>query len=249
MRTEIFYTKKVRSNGARVSVLKVLDPEGGPYAIRCEEHGTVVGNMPTQHRAWELYRFPREWCPFCATGESTAQPSPAPKSKPKSKPKAKTEPKVSGTGGLTKEKVKELAHHLMAEHDVAHVPLKFNSRTTRRLGAVAYRRGDGQPVYLELSTHMLRHVSWEQVTDTILHEIAHIIAGPKAGHGTEWKRVAARIGATPQTCTKALPPEAYKYQAECTRCGHVTGFSRMTARWRMEVFTHKGCGGHLRVRK
>ena len=41
-----------------------------------------------------------------------------------------------------------------------------------------------------------------QVTDTILHEIAHALAGAKAGHGPAWREVAKRLGATP----KALKP-------------------------------------------
>ncbi len=40
----------------------------------------------------------------------------------------------------------------------------------------------------------------DQVTDTILHEIAHALAGPNAGHGPAWKAVARRLGATPKSC-------------------------------------------------
>ena len=36
-----------------------------------------------------------------------------------------------------------------------------------------------------------------QVKDTILHEIAHVIAGPNAGHGWAWKQACLRIGAEP----------------------------------------------------
>ena len=36
------------------------------------------------------------------------------------------------------------------------------------------------------------------MTDTILHEIAHAIAGVEAGHGPAWKAVAQRLGATPR---------------------------------------------------
>lgn len=42
--------------------------------------------------------------------------------------------------------------------------------------------------------------SREQVTDTILHEIAHALAGPEEGHGPAWKAIARRIGATPKSC-------------------------------------------------
>ncbi|MYB34820.1 MAG: SprT family zinc-dependent metalloprotease [Gammaproteobacteria bacterium] len=37
--------------------------------------------------------------------------------------------------------------------------------------------------------HAVNHQS-EQVNDAILHEIAHALAGPKAGHGSEWKAIA-----------------------------------------------------------
>jgi SprT protein len=37
----------------------------------------------------------------------------------------------------------------------------------------------------------------EQTEDTILHEIAHALAGYKAGHGPEWKRMCRRVGANP----------------------------------------------------
>ena len=38
----------------------------------------------------------------------------------------------------------------------------------------------------------------EQIRDTVLHEIAHAIAGPKAGHGPLWKATARRLGAVPR---------------------------------------------------
>ena len=38
-----------------------------------------------------------------------------------------------------------------------------------------------------------------QVTDTILHEIAHALAGSDAGHGPAWKEIARRIGAVPKS--------------------------------------------------
>ena len=41
----------------------------------------------------------------------------------------------------------------------------------------------------------------EEIRDTVLHEIAHAIAGPEAGHGPLWKATARRIGATPRAKT------------------------------------------------
>ena len=37
-----------------------------------------------------------------------------------------------------------------------------------------------------------------EIRDTILHEIAHALAGPEARHGARWKAIARRIDATPR---------------------------------------------------
>lgn len=37
-----------------------------------------------------------------------------------------------------------------------------------------------------------------EVKDTILHEIAHALAGGRAGHGKEWKRACQIVGANPK---------------------------------------------------
>ncbi|MDE0095004.1 MAG: hypothetical protein OXS40_01295, partial [Gammaproteobacteria bacterium] len=50
-----------------------------------------------------------------------------------------------------------------------------------------------------LSRHHAVTGAPEQVTDTILHEIAHALAGPLVGHGPTWKAIAQRIGATPRS--------------------------------------------------
>ena len=44
-----------------------------------------------------------------------------------------------------------------------------------------------------------------QVTDTILHEIAHALVGTAARHGPDWRKAALSIGATPQA-SKAVDP-------------------------------------------
>ena len=49
-------------------------------------------------------------------------------------------------------------------------------------------------------THALEG-SQEQIRDTVLHEIAHAIAGYEAGHGPLWKVTARRIGATTRAKT------------------------------------------------
>ena len=67
-----------------------------------------------------------------------------------------------------------------------------------------------------LSRHFTQIENADHVRDTILHEIAHAIAGCAAGHGREWREAARRIGlADPTRCSKSSNPEAmaasYRY--------------------------------------
>ena len=67
---------------------------------------------------------------------------------------------------------------------------------TKRLGACHFRH---HVIWIS-RTHALEG-SEEQILDTVLHEIAHAIAGHEAGHGPLWKATARRIGATPRAKT------------------------------------------------
>jgi hypothetical protein len=53
---------------------------------------------------------------------------------------------------------------------------------------------------IEISKYYAQHSPRESILDTLLHEIAHALAGPKAGHGPSWKAIAVRIGANPRAC-------------------------------------------------
>jgi predicted SprT family Zn-dependent metalloprotease len=62
-----------------------------------------------------------------------------------------------------------------------------------------------------------------EVRDTILHEVAHALAGHKAGHGRAWKAKAAEIGAKPERCydsAKVVRPP-HKLRGTCP-CGKVS---------------------------
>ena len=51
-----------------------------------------------------------------------------------------------------------------------------------------------------LSVTYCLKASKEEIVDTILHEIAHAIVGPKHGHDATWKAAARRIGGTAERC-------------------------------------------------
>ena len=81
-----------------------------------------------------------------------------------------------------------------AEHGLAGWTFGL-AKSKRRLGVCKYR-----PKRIEISAYYALHNPEAAVLDTLLHEIAHAIAGPGAGHGPAWKEIASRIGATPQAC-------------------------------------------------
>ena len=58
---------------------------------------------------------------------------------------------------------------------------------------------------IQLGRHHAANDPPAQVTDTILHEIAHALAGNAAGHGPAWRNTAKRIGALPRA-SKAVDP-------------------------------------------
>ena len=84
------------------------------------------------------------------------------------------------------------ARRLMDEHGLADWTLAF-VESGRRLGDCNFR----DRVIRIGRAHALEDGE-ERIRDTVLHEIAHAIAGPKAGHGPLWKATARRIGATPR---------------------------------------------------
>ena len=43
---------------------------------------------------------------------------------------------------------------------------------------------------VELSVSFVRRATWSDIRDTLLHEIAHAIAGPGHGHDAVWQTAA-----------------------------------------------------------
>lgn len=84
------------------------------------------------------------------------------------------------------------ARELMDRHGLDEWALRFNG-ARKKLGECRPL----QKLILISRVHALNGAPG-QVTDTILHEIAHALVGPAAHHGPEWKAAARRLGATPR---------------------------------------------------
>ncbi|MEO6810277.1 MAG: SprT-like domain-containing protein [Isosphaeraceae bacterium] len=89
------------------------------------------------------------------------------------------------------------------------------AQTRRRLGVCKYRTKR-----IEVAEYYARHSPEESVLDTLRHEIAHAIAGPRARHGPAWKAVAVRLGAAPFACASpgTAVVEPGDWQATCPAC-------------------------------
>jgi predicted SprT family Zn-dependent metalloprotease len=131
----------------------------------------------------------------------------------------------------------ELARRLLAQHQLTHINVTL-SKTKNALGRCFFRNGN--PVKIDLSTYWVNALSAEEIKDTILHEIAHAIAGHQAGHGEAWKRVCRRIGANPNrvaSIPQQVQVETVKkisnYRAVCSNsaCGNEVYFQRLTKNW------------------
>lgn len=117
----------------------------------------------------------------------------------------------------------KIAKELMEKHGVTAMGYKFRFNNRRRAAGTCkwgYKT-------IELSLPITTHANEADVTDTILHEIAHALAGADAGHGWKWVQIARSIGCKGNRCfderTKPSTTEAYKlvakYKAVCVN-GH-----------------------------
>jgi len=90
---------------------------------------------------------------------------------------------------------------------------KFDN-SVRRFGVCKhYRR------IISLSKHLTRLNPVEDVLDTILHEIAHALVGPKHGHDAVWKAKCVEIGAKPIRCySEDIVQPKLRYTAVCGAC-------------------------------
>jgi predicted SprT family Zn-dependent metalloprotease len=107
-----------------------------------------------------------------------------------------------------------VARREMAKHGLTDWTFGF-ADTKRRLGVCKYRTKQ-----IEIAEYFALNNPDELVLDTLLHEIAHALAGPSARHGPAWKRIAIRLGAKPRACEDSpdVAVQPGDWQSNCTSC-------------------------------
>ncbi|MGX6600803.1 SprT-like domain-containing protein [Micromonosporaceae bacterium Da 78-11] len=120
----------------------------------------------------------------------------------------------------------QLATGLLAQHRLAGWRLSFDNAKTRAGACHSGRRE------ITLSRPLISLYSPEQVTETVLHEIAHALAGSGHGHDQRWRTIARRIGCSGSRCLPADAPQVDGPWVGVCAAGHRTSAHRRPIRVR-----------------
>ena len=121
---------------------------------------------------------------------------------------------------------RDLATALMARHGLTGWRLTFDDAKARAGVCRSDRREIG------LSRALVRLYSPAQVTETVLHEIAHALAGPGHGHDRVWRATALRIGSSGTRCVADDAPRIEGAWVGRCPAGHRTTAHRRPIRVR-----------------
>lgn len=109
----------------------------------------------------------------------------------------------------------------MNTHGLTEWKLLFDS-SKKRFGVCRYNVKQ-----ISLSAVLVSLNEEHHVTDTILHEIAHALIGPREGHNYRWQSKAIEIGCNgKRTYSDEIIQPAMGWEARCTTCGKVTKRAR-----------------------
>lgn len=150
---------------------------------------------------------------------------------------------------MNEQAIIDAAQQALSKNGMGDVPVKMTS-ARRYIGkAVAEILPDGgsQPKELRLSRRIMRHLSESEIMDTILHEVAHFIAGVENGHNDAWKQACVSLGANPKRTAdvgKEVREATSKYRMTCQECGHDHYMNRRP-KYDVSVYRCGVCNGSI----
>jgi len=112
---------------------------------------------------------------------------------------------------------RRLAERLSAGRRVRSLEVVFNRRLRTAVG-----RADFHGCRIELNPRLLdRHP--QELLPTLVHELCHLLAGARAGHGPRWRAAVESLGFLPETChrldVEELAVRRRTWLWVCRRCG------------------------------
>ncbi len=108
-----------------------------------------------------------------------------------------------------------MANALARQHGLVGWRVEFDTAKKR---AGVCRFGDR---VISLSAPLTRLHATAEVRDTVLHEIAHALVGPRHGHDETWQRTARSIGCTGRRCVPSDAPGLPGAWVGVCAAGHV----------------------------
>lgn len=126
---------------------------------------------------------------------------------------------------VTKGMVETLGYNALHGYDVFNWKITWGNRKNA-MGVANHRTKT-----IELSNFVFdKLVDKREMLDTVLHEVAHVLAGGKAGHNYVWQSWCIKIGAKPEACYKQsdlnIKQGDLKYSTVCNVHGVQSHYSR-----------------------
>ena len=106
---------------------------------------------------------------------------------------------------------------------------------------------------VKISRAFIGTQAWDDLLDTVRHELAHLVAGLNARHGPDWRRVARDLGAVPEAssmvaanCLKKATRGRWALLAHLEDGSEVTmGYQHRRSKARLEYAPTPWCWRHI----
>lgn len=127
------------------------------------------------------------------------------------------------------------------------IPVRWNARLRVTAGRAKCRCDTGER-WVELNPLLVEEGD-AALANTLLHEVAHLLAGIAEGHGLAWKAQMYRLGVAPSRCHSYASMKANRRRrprrvvAVCGKCGFQLERTKALPSGRR--YLHRGCGGRF----